>query len=67
AAAAADRLVLPVEANELFLRMTAEEAAALRSRGFDFYDWMPGEIRIVVSWDQRPVDIDALAAAIEAL
>jgi len=67
AAAAADRLVLPVEANELFLKVTAAEAAALRSRGFDFYDWTPGEIRLVVSWDQRQVDIDALAAAIEAL
>jgi threonine aldolase len=36
AAAAPGRLVLPVEANELFLRVTPEEAAALRARGFDF-------------------------------
>ena len=37
-----DRLVYPVEANELFLRMTADEAAALRAQGFDFYDWGAG-------------------------
>ncbi len=38
-AAGPDRLVYPVEANELFVRMTADEAAALRAQGFDFYDW----------------------------
>ena len=43
---------IPVEANELFLRVTADEAAALRAQGFDFYDWGPGEIRLVTSWDQ---------------
>lgn len=67
AAAAADRLVLPVEANELFIRVTAEEAAALRAKGFDFYDWGPGEARLVISWDQQGADIDALAEAIRAL
>jgi threonine aldolase len=67
AAAAADRLVLPVEANELFIRVTADEAAALRARGFDFYDWGPGEARLVISWDQKAGDIDALAGAIAAL
>ncbi|HEY6916824.1 MAG TPA: beta-eliminating lyase-related protein [Allosphingosinicella sp.] len=67
AKAAAGRLVYPVEANELFLKVTQEEAAGLRARGFDFYNWAPGEIRLVVSWDQAEADIDALAAAIEAL
>ncbi|MEO7277674.1 MAG: beta-eliminating lyase-related protein [Sphingomicrobium sp.] len=67
ASAAPRRLVHPVEANELFLRVTAEEAAALRSAGFDFYDWAPGEIRLVTSWDQGGDAIDRLAAAIAAL
>src|SRR5206468_4698094 len=49
--AAADRLIYPVEANELFLRATAEEAARLTAQGVDFYDWGPGEIRLVASWD----------------
>ena len=53
ATAAPDRLVYPVEANEIFLKATNEEAARLRGQGFDFYDWAPGEIRLVTSWDQE--------------
>ncbi|MFL0586640.1 low specificity L-threonine aldolase [uncultured Sphingomonas sp.] len=67
AAAAGDRLVHTVEANEVFLRVSAEEAAALRAKGFDFYDWGPGEARLVVSWNQRVEDIRPLADAIAAL
>jgi len=67
AAAAAGRLVHPVEANEIFLKVTPGEAAALRARGFDFYDWEPGEARFVLSWNQPEAEIAALAAAIEAL
>ncbi|MEO7864710.1 MAG: beta-eliminating lyase-related protein [Sphingomicrobium sp.] len=65
--AAPRRLVYPVEANEVFLRVTAEEAAALRALGFDFYDWGVGEIRLVASWDQQGEAADGLAAAIAAL
>ncbi len=67
AAAGTERLVEPVEANELFLKVSAEEAAALRAQGFDFYDWAPGEVRLVTSWDSDPAHVDALAAAIRAL
>jgi threonine aldolase len=67
ASAAGQRLVYPVEANEIFVRMTAEEAARLRAQGFDFYDWGPGEIRLVTSWDQHGEGLDRLAAAIAAL
>jgi threonine aldolase len=67
AGAGADRLVLPVEANEVFVRVSADEAAALRALGFDFYDWGPGEARLVTSWDSNPAHIDALAAALRAL
>ena len=67
ARAAPSRLVYPVEANEIFLKMSAEEAASLRSQGFDFYDWAPGEIRLVTSWDQQGEAVDRLAAAIAAL
>ena len=65
--AAADRLVYPVEANEIFLKVVADEAAKLRARDFDFYDWGPSEIRLVTSWDQRDEDVERLAAAIKAL
>ncbi len=67
AKAAAGRLVYPVQANELFVRMTPEEAAAIRAQGFDFYDWAPGEVRLVTSWDQDLDAVAALAKAIEAL
>lgn len=67
AQAAGDRLVHPVEANEVFLRVTPDEAAGLRARGFDFYDWGVGEARLVTSWDQREDAIRPLAEAIARL
>ena len=57
----------PVEGNEVFLRVTADEAASLRARGFDFYDWGPGEARLVVSWDQGADAIRPLAEALRGL
>ena len=67
AQAAGRRLVYPVQANELFARVTAQENEALRAQGFDFYDWGPGQIRLVTSWDQDMGAVDRLASAIEAL
>jgi threonine aldolase len=67
ARAAPHRLVYPVEANEVFLNVTADEAHRLRAQGFDFYDWCSGEIRLVTSWDQKAEDVGRLAAAIAAL
>jgi len=67
AAACGDRLMYPVEANELFVRLTAGEAAKLRASGFDFYDWGEGAARLVVSWDQDAEAVAPLAAAIGAL
>jgi threonine aldolase len=67
AEAAGDRLVHAVEANEVFLKATPAEAAALRAKGFDFYDWAPGEVRLVTSWDQSEAAIRPLAEAIAAL
>ena len=66
-AAGPERLVYPVEANELFVRMTADEAASLRGQGYDFYDWGPDEVRFVTSWDQDLESVGRLAAAIRAL
>jgi threonine aldolase len=67
AKAAPDRLVYPVEANEIFLTVTADEAARLRAMGYDFYDWGPSEIRLVTSWDQQGEALEGLAAAIAVL
>jgi len=67
AQSAPSRLVYPVEANEIFLQASADEAERLRGQGFDFYDWGPGEIRLVTSWDQQGQEIERLAGAITAL
>jgi threonine aldolase len=66
-AAGGDRLIHPVDANEVFLRATPDEAAALRAKGFDFYDWADGEIRLVTAWDSPAGAVGALADAIAAL
>ncbi|WP_194744355.1 threonine aldolase family protein [Thermaurantiacus tibetensis] len=70
AAAAGARLLWPVEANSLFLRLAPAEKAALRAAGFGFYDWElagPEAVRLVVRWDQDEAAVAALAAALAAL
>lgn len=67
AGAAPQRLVHPVEANEIFLRVTDDEAERLRSQGVDFYEWGGGQIRLVTSWDQRDEDVERLASAVASL
>jgi len=67
AGGAADRLLHPVEANEIFLRMTGAERAALRAQGFAFYDWDDHSVRMVAAWDTLPEHASALARAIAAL
>ncbi|PZU15207.1 MAG: low specificity L-threonine aldolase [Sphingobium sp.] len=67
AAAVPGRLMHPVEANELFVRLTAPEAATLREQGFDFYDWGEGAARLVTNWAQDETTVAPLAAALEAL
>jgi threonine aldolase len=72
AASAGDRLIQPVEANEVFLVLSPAEAATLRGAGFDFYDWTPpagapGAARLVTAWSSDPGQVAALARAIAAL
>jgi threonine aldolase len=67
ASAGGQRLLHPVEANEVFLRCTAAEREALRAQGFGFYDWGPDAARFVAAWDTREKDARALARAIESL
>lgn len=66
-AAASDRLMHPVEANELFVRCTAEEREALRAQGFGFYDWGSDAARFVTAWNTRSEDAADLARAIASL
>lgn len=65
--AAGSRLLHPVEANEVFLKLSVDEATALRAQGYSFYDWAEGEARLVVSWDQDAATVTPLARAIAAL
>jgi threonine aldolase len=70
AAAAPGRVRHPVQANEVFMDMTAAQRAALRAAGYIFYDWEldgPDVARFVVRWDQDGEAIDALARAIGEL
>ncbi|GMM91723.1 threonine aldolase family protein [Qipengyuania sp. MTN3-11] len=62
-----DRLIHPVEANELFVRCTATERETLRTQGFDFYDWGGDAARFVTAWDTREDDARALAEAVGGL
>lgn len=67
AGAAPDRLLHPVEANELFLRLSQAERAALRAEGFSFYDWGADAARLVTAWNSDPGHVAALARAIARL
>jgi threonine aldolase len=62
-----DRLLHPVEANELFVRLSPEEREALRAQDFAFYDWSANSARFVTAWNTRPEDAAALGKAIAAL
>ncbi|MHA6332495.1 threonine aldolase family protein [Qipengyuania sp. CAU 1752] len=48
---ASDRLMHPVEANEVFMRLTPAERETLRQLGYEFYDWGADAARFVASWD----------------
>lgn len=67
ASACADRLMHPVEANELFVRLSDAERASLRAQGFGFYDWGADAARFVTAWNTRDDDASALAKAVAAL
>ncbi len=62
-----DRLMHPVEANELFVRLSEAEREALRAQDFAFYDWGENAARFVTAWDTRDQDAVALGKAIASL
>ena len=64
---AGNRLMHPVEANELFVHLTAEEAANLRAQDFDFHNWGEGAARLVTNWSQDVAAVAPLAAALAQL
>lgn len=62
-----ERLMHPVEANELFVTLSAAERETLRAQGFEFYDWGEGAARFVSAWNTAQEDAQALGKAIAAL
>lgn len=67
AAVAGERLLHPVQANEIFLTVSEAEREALRAQGFSFYDWGDGAARLVTAWNSDPAHVAALVRAIAAL
>lgn len=68
--AARPLLTGPVETNQIFVNLGEKRRAALRSRGFEFYDWgaaASGEVRFVTSWQTNSEDAAGLAAALRDL
>ncbi|ABC64814.1 threonine aldolase family protein [Erythrobacter litoralis] len=66
-AEASERLLHPVEANEVFMRLTPPEREALREQGYHFYDWGENAARLVASWDSDQEAARALGQAIASL
>ena len=61
------RLLAPVETNQVFAQLSALTSAALRGRGFQFYDWPTlgtHARRFVTSFETRKADVDALLRAL---
>ena len=67
AAVAGERLLHPVQANEIFLNLSEAEREALRAQGFSFYDWGDDAARLVTAWNSDPAHVLALARAIAGL
>jgi threonine aldolase len=67
--AAGQRLLHPVEANEVFVELGVDGKSSLRAAGFEFYDWGSaggGRARLVASWDQDERHVAALRVALTA-
>jgi threonine aldolase len=62
------RLLAPVEANGVFVDVPLAMIAALRERGWQFYEFIGATgIRLMCSWDMTPEIVDAIAADFRAL
>lgn len=62
-----NRLIVPVEANEVFLKTSGSDEAELRMAGIQFANWPIGQkrgIRLVTSWSTKVNDLDALFNAL---
>jgi threonine aldolase len=60
-------IMFPVEANAVFLRLSEQALAALRSRGWRFYTFIGGAARFMFAWDTDPARVDALVADVHGV
>lgn len=70
AEAAGETLVVPVQTNQVFLRLTQLQKALLRGAGFQFYDWgSPDrcEARFVTSWQSTSAEVNQLLSSLREL
>jgi threonine aldolase len=68
--AAGSRLIVPVESNQVFVRLAPHAIAKLRAAGAEFYDWGAegsGEVRLAVSWDHNEADVEAMRGLLASL
>ena len=63
------RVLMPVEANEVFVALPEAVITRLRDAGYEFYDWPapPGVtspvVRLVAAYDMQVEDADGLLVA----
>jgi threonine aldolase len=65
-------LVMPCQGNEVFVRLTKDQQAALQAAGIGFYIWPSAQgqaehdvCRFVASWQTKPEDVAAVHAALK--
>lgn len=62
-------LLHPAEANEVFVTVPVAAIERLRVAGFQFYEWAPGQLRLVCAWNTEKGDVarflDTVASAAE--
>ena len=65
---AAIEIMLPPQANSVFVRMQPAHRDALRERGWRFYDFIgAGGARLMCSWDTTDEDVEAIVADLRAV
>jgi len=63
----APRVLFPVQANGVFVDLSAEQLQGLRQRGWEIYSFIGGSARLMCSWETTEQDIDRLMADIEGV
>ena len=62
------KLLHPPQANGVFAQLPAPAVAALRAKGWRFYEFIAGGgCRFMCAWDTTPESVDAFAADIAAV